>query len=232
MNSSPPEPSTRCAAVGRFLLRALFVLAAAFLALGAGSWFAARYIVAPGQGLTGPFEVLAYGALSALGAGVLAVAGSSLLRGRVLAVTSLIVAAGAAALLGHTVYDVYQTRAAQRDPDSAYAGVPAFTATLEQIVVTDPYLRVKVEVDSSERRWVNTGPAPEHQVCRGTIRAQMLQDVSAALATAIQGAQAEIAACESSRLAAQRRFAWAFEDGSSSGEWRLSPAVSIGGCNT
>jgi hypothetical protein len=126
MNDS--APSTLRSAAGRFLLRALFVLATAFLAFGAGSWAAARYIVAPGEGLAGPVEVLAYGALTALVAGILAIGGSRYLRGRALLATSLAVSICAAALLAYIVYDVARMREARRDPDGAYAGIRPFTA--------------------------------------------------------------------------------------------------------
>lgn len=205
------------------LYRVLLTLSLGFFGLLAGTWLGGKYLVPAGQGMAGPVIALGYGVLAALIAAVLGLVLSFFLKGAVLKYSSLAGMGAALLLLGLGINRMAAAEEANKDPESEYAGVPPFVISWEQIVVTDPYLRVKVEVDSAKRRWVQTGPAPDHQVCRGVIRAKMLQDISAALTALSTAPATELEDCRASAGAAEQRLDWQYEH-ASGGRLELSPA--------
>lgn len=204
------------------LWRALLATSLAFWGLSLGTSLGAMFLVPPGQGLAGPVEALAYGLLAAVIAGAAALyVTRSWPDGRLK--TAALVASLSALLLGGYLYTSYlQRQDAARDPDSAYAGIPAFTISWEQVVVKDPYLRTKMDVNSLERSWVSVGPAPNNQVCRGTVRAAVLQKISASLEAVVAAPSDFLASCTETTEEAEQRISWDYSDGRSSGTLNVS----------
>ena len=215
MNQENPSGSKSSINWAGCALRAVLVLGTAFLGLVIGSNLAARFWVPKNQGLAGPFEVLFYGALFGLGAGALALALCFFLKGKALKITSLLVAISSLILLVIMGVLIQRNKQARLDPETAYAGIPEFSVSLEQLVIKDPYLRVKIEVDAKTRKWRSVGPAPENQNCRGGIRAKILSEIAAGLeaATSEKGQQT-MNSCRVMAVVPDQRLVWSLADGS------------------
>lgn len=209
----------------RWLAVAAIALACAFWGLAIGTSLAGLYLVPPRSGLVGPVVALAWGLLAALVAAVLGLVVA--LRLGPHALRWVAVAALGALLLGLALsaYRYQQVQQANRDPDSAYAGIAPFEASLDQLVIEDPYLRVKMEIDTAERRLTSTGPGPDHRVCTGIVRAQRLRDLAEALA-ALDAPEGRAArrACEDAAGEPHRRLLWQFDDSAARGSLDLAPA--------
>ncbi|MEM8575738.1 MAG: hypothetical protein AAGF48_14060 [Pseudomonadota bacterium] len=193
----------------RVPLGIVLILSAMFVALSGGSWVAGRYIVTS-TGFAASAEVLLAGIVAAIFGGAICM--MLVLR---LSLNALVIATAAAlpvalTLLVVMVLRIQSVEEAQRDPEKAYEGVATFTASVEQIVVTDPYLRVRMDVDSNARQWVSTGPAPDHQVCKGTVRANQLQRISQTLVTLAQMEASALAASTADDGNATKRLTWSF----------------------
>lgn len=142
------------------LYRLLIVLGAICWAGILGTALGGKYLISPGQGLAGPVEALGYGVLAALVSAIIAVILTKSWPTSGLRRVSVLVF-GSAMLLVVYIYSVYAAKEKSRqDPDSAYVEVSAFTASWEQQLTQDPYLRTRMEVDATERSWVSRGPAP------------------------------------------------------------------------
>ncbi|MEO0680674.1 MAG: hypothetical protein AAF192_09690 [Pseudomonadota bacterium] len=121
-----------------------------------------------------------------LGAGLGSVAGgliawraSEIWRRRLLRI------GGPAALIvaGIGGWAAWEMRQASRDPESAYAGLPVFSAALTRGAAADPVLARFVEVDAAARIW-RTG-LPDGRVCEGRLRASVQARLGEALAAAL-----------------------------------------------
>lgn len=204
MNERTPGP----AGCGPTIFRVALVIGASFLGLAAGTYIGGHYLMAKGQGLAGPAIALGYGVGGAVIAGVLALLAAVFLKGSALKLAGVAALVCALALTLFLVTKVAGNRAPENEADGDYAGIPPFRVVLEQTVITDPYLRVKIEVDAARRRWSTTGPGPQHQVCRGTIRAGGLRDVAAALDRLQEITPADQAACQADSGNATQRLVW------------------------
>ena len=206
------------------LWRLLLMISLAFWGLSLGTSLGGMFLVPPGQGLAGPVEALGYGLLTAV---IVAAAALYLTRSwpdRRLRIAAL-GASLSALILGSYLYTSYlQRREAARDPDSAYAGIPTFTISWEQVVVKDPYLRTKMDVNSAKRRWVSVGPAPDNQVCQGTVRAAVLQKISASLEAIVASPSEFLAPCTETTAEVEQRISWDYSDGRSSGTLDVTPS--------
>lgn len=191
------------------LLGILLILSGMFVALSASSWIAARYFV-KSTGFVASAEVLLAGIIAAVLVGVICLIQMFRLSFNSLVIATFITMPAAAALLVAMVLRVQSIEEARRDPEEAYQGVSAFTVRVEQIVVTDPYLRVRMDVDSNARGWVSTGPAPEHQVCKGTVRADQLQRISKTLVALARVEASALAAGTSDQEKATTQLIWSF----------------------
>ena len=204
------------------LWRSLLAISLAFWGLSLGTSIGGTFLVPPGQGLAAPVEALAYGLLVAVIAAVAALYVTRSWSDGALKKVAL-GASLSVLLLGGYLYASYSQRQdAARDPDSAYAGIPEFTVSWEQLVVQDPYLRTKMDVDSVEHSWKSVGPAPDNQVCRGTVRAAALQKISAALEAFVSVSSDILAPCTGTVDQAEQEISWDYLDGRSTGTLGIS----------
>lgn len=190
------------------LWRALLVISlmgAGFLGGGfvGGTWF-----VAKGSGLAGGAMVLGYAVL-----GVIVFAGIGLVAAKQLSSDTLpraamVVFALVAAL---TAWLVISNRPAG-EPDSAFAPAGIFSAAMDRLDLSDPYLFTKVEIDSRARTFVQTGPAPDHVIYYADMKARNLVDIRNALNNVIAMTEAEFADCKAAQGPAIKRLSWDIED--------------------
>lgn len=151
------------------LFRILLVLGLVFIGLAAGTYLGGHFLVPAGSGLAGGPMALGYGLLGALITGILGIVPAVRLSGKKLARVALLVGTVAVFLLAGLTARFRQVQRARMDPDSAYQGLAGFSVSLEQIVIVDPYLSTRTELDSQRRRWATTLPDGRH--CRGTLSA-------------------------------------------------------------
>jgi len=202
------EPTPGRAGCGPTLFRVALVIGTSFIGLAAGTYIGGHYLMEKGQGLAGPAIALGYGVAGAVIAGGLALLAAFLLKGTALKLAGGAALAGALALTLFLFLRVAGDQDSEKSSEADYAGIPPFTCVLEQTVVTDPYLRVKIEVDAARRRWATTGPGPQHQVCRGAVHAKGLKEVAAALTMLQNMAPADLAACQAETGQATQRLVW------------------------
>ena len=101
---------------------------------------------------------------------------------------------------------------ANREPDSAFAPAGQFTATMERLDTSDPYLFVKMEIDSKKRTWTQTGPPPDNEVFYAKMQAATLVEIRQAL-DKVAAMDADILAdCHSDQGRADRRLRWQLMD--------------------
>lgn len=202
--------------------RLLLAASMALWGLSLGTSLGGQFLVPQGQGLAGPVEALAYGLLAAALAAGAAVFATWAWSPLALKRLSLGVSISALLLLGY-LYTAYLNRQnAALDPDSAYAGIPEFTVSWEQVIVQDPYLRTKMDVNSVGRSWVSAGPAPKTQLCRGIVRAAQLQKISTALEKFVAAPSDFLAPCTATLDQAEQKLSWDYLDGRSTGSLEIS----------
>lgn len=193
------------------LCRILLVICPGLLGLVAGTWLGGHYLVPKGSGLAGGPMALGYGlggaALLAClgGAAAYSLEGASLRRG------AMACALAAAATLGALGLRMMAKDAAQREPDAAFAPAGRFTATMERLDQSDPYLFVKMEVDSQRRTWTQVGPAPKSQTCSSTMKAAHLVEIRKALDGLAAARDKATAACGATSGPALKRLRWSLE---------------------
>lgn len=206
------------------LLRALLVPALAILGLVAGL-FAGMWAVPKDTGLAGGAIVVGYGAVGlalALIAGILMAVLAAPAALRLSALIAVPLAVAAAIAIGILIW---LNGRPPGDPESAYAGLPSYRVTLEQITITDPYLATRVEIDTGERTWRTQ--LPDSRVCTGVLRAEVQKFVADALGRFV--AQSDRIRAECGGEPATQRLAWRFEprDGQpADGEFSFSQACS------
>jgi hypothetical protein len=146
---------------------------------------------------------------------VFAIAGAVVafrLQGKRLRNTALVI--GAPVLVLYVVLGaIALTRvAAEREPDAAFAPAGEFTVTMERVDTSDPYLFVRMQVDSKTRTWTQTGPAPEHKVCSAKIKAENLIEVRNALDGLLAISGERLADCRNADLPVVKRLHWNLVD--------------------
>lgn len=204
--------------------RVLLLVGLAFFGLVAGTWIGGRFFVSEGAGLAGGAIALGYGVI---GSGMTAAVGIALgfwLRGRRLRHIALAVFAPSLALFIALVVLAYLGERASQDPAEAYAPAGRFTATMERLDRSDPYLFTKMAVDAHDRRWTMTGPPPDYQVCTGRVRAQYLVAMRVALDRLAQMSAEDVRACREAPGAAVKKLNWALLDVDTAGELDIPAA--------
>ncbi len=190
------------------LWRSLLIISSGLAGLYLGSWAGAAYLVPKDAGLAGGAIVLMY---AVAGFAVFAVAGAVAafrLGGQNLRNAALII--GIPVLLFYLVLTAigFMKSAAEREPDAAFAPAGKFTVTMERVDLSDPYLFLKMEVDSESRTWTQTGPAPEHKVCSAEIRSKELIEIRNALDALLGLSAEELADCKSAEEPVIKRLHW------------------------
>lgn len=196
-----------------FLWRSLLIICSVLAGAYVGGWVGATYFVPKGSGLAGGAMVLGYVVLGALG---FAIAGATVafrLQGKRLRSAALSV--GVPVLIFYLILTVIALTkaAAELEPDTAFAAAGEFSVTMERVDTSDPYLFVRMDVDSRARTWTQTGPAPEHKVCSAKIKAKHLIEVRDALDNLLLSSVEKLADCSSSDLPVVKRLHWDIIDG-------------------
>jgi hypothetical protein len=196
-----------------FLWRSLLIISFGLVGMYLGSWVGATFFVPKSAGLAGGAMVLMY---LILGFVVCAIAGAVVafrLHGRALRKAALIT--GCSVLLFYLVLAVIALTngAAGREPDAAFAPAGNFAVTMERVDTSDPYLFVKMHVDSKTRTWAQTGPAPEHKICSAKIMAKNLVEIRGALDTLLALGAEKLADCKSADQPVVKRLHWDLIDG-------------------
>lgn len=191
-----------------FLWRSLLIISLGLAGAYLGLWAGATYFVPKSSGLAGGAMVLGYAVSGFVGFAFVAALLAFRLQGKVLRNTSLIV--GGPVLFLYFILTVLalSRAAAEREPDSAFAAAGKFTVTLERVDTSDPYLFVKMEVDSRDRTWRQTGPAPENRVCSATIKAKHLIELREALDALLALSPEKQANCNPEGKPIVKRLGW------------------------
>ncbi|NOZ10697.1 MAG: hypothetical protein GXP09_06655 [Gammaproteobacteria bacterium] len=195
------------------LWRSLLIISCGMAGMYLGLWAGATYFVPKGAGLAGGTMVLGYGVLGAVG---FVLAGTMIafrLQGKKLRNTTLLISGPVLLFYLVLVVIALARTAAEREPDTAFAPAGRFTVTMERLDTSDPYLFVKMHVDSRTRTWEQTGPAPEHQVCSAKIKAENLINIRDALDAMIALSAEKLADCNSAEQPASKRLRWNIMDG-------------------
>ncbi len=199
-----------------FLWLFLLVLSLSPVDAYAGFFFGGTYWVPKGAGLAGGAMVLGYAGLGLLSGIIVGVVVVIKLKGQSLRRAALALAIPV--LGGYLILAVHAVskRMANIEPDEAFVAAGRFTAVMERLDTSDPYLFVKMEIDSDQRTWTQTGPAPDHNVYYATMKADTLVNIRVGLdAVAALGAD-EFADCEKTSGEAIKRLRWDFQDVSNS----------------
>ncbi len=199
-------PDSSQSSSNRIIFSILLVLGFTFLGLYAGGGLSGMLVEK--QNLDGMLDALGYilgGAVIGFGISLILsfkLNGKSLRR---LSIVSFLIAA----VISVFVYlNFAKAQQARLDPESEYENIAAYSVSLEQIVIKDPYLRVKMEVDSPKRQWISTGPAPDHQKCQGTIRAKQMAQIAKALETLAENGETEIETCRAGNSKTEQLLKW------------------------
>jgi len=172
-------------------------------------WITAQ-VLPSGRGLAGGAEVLFAALVGACVCGGSGLTAALLMKGRpfqIFCLTSLLLGLAVGAVL---FWRLASMRAAEVEPDEAYADIPAVVVSVETLVVRDPYLRVELEIDAGRKRFTSTGPGPTHQICRGRVASAQLREVVAA----VSALEAMVEpACDAAN--AEKRIVWRYRDGRS-----------------
>ncbi len=196
-----------------FLWRSLLIVSTGLLGAYLGFWAGAAFFVPRNSGLAGGAMVLMYGILGFAGFAIAGAVAAFRLQQKNLARAALII--GCPVLLFYLALTVIalMKAAAEREPDTAFEPAGTFSVTMERINSSDPYLFVKMHVDSKARTWEQTGPAPENKVCSAGIKANNLIDVRRALDALRALNTQDLADCTRADHGATKRLHWDVAEG-------------------
>ena len=197
----------------KFLWRSLLIICFGLIGAYLVAWVGATFFVPRNSGLAGGAMVLGYVALGLFGFAIAGAVIAFRLQGKILRNTALIV--GVPVLLFYSILTAMALAkaAAEMEPDSAFVPAGVFTVTMERLDTSDPYLFVRMHVDSRTRTWAQTGPAPEHRICTAKIQSKNLIDIREALETLLLIGNEKLADCNSADTPAEKRLRWKLVDG-------------------
>ncbi len=189
------------------------VLSLGMLATGfaVGANVGARFFVTRADGLAGGVMVLWYGVLGAIFLLVISIILGLKLKGKALSVTALVFTLLSVVYYGMAAFKARESFQAEAGSASEYNAIPGFTATMYRLDLSDPFLFVKMEVDSRKRKWIQTGPAPKNQVFTSTIRAKTLVEMRAALEEMALLGQEAFADCRNTPGPFTKGLSWNLE---------------------
>lgn len=201
--------------MAKILWRGLLILCLGLAGAWLGAWSGATYFVAKNSGLAGGAMVLGYVALGFVGFAITGAVIGLRLHGQKLRNTALVI--GVPVLTFYLILTVmaFIKAAAEREPDSAFAPAGEFTVTMERLDTSDPYLFVRMHVDSKSRTWTQTGPAPEHKVCSAKINSKNLIEIREALDQLLVISADKLADCDTENLRPVKQLRWNLMDGRS-----------------
>ena len=196
--------------------RVLIMVSLVLIGLAAGTWIGGQFFVPKGSGLAGAPMALGYGVL---GAFILLVVGILIfvkLKGTALRNVSLTITSLMVLIFGTLTLRVVLEERSEREPDSAFEAAGQFTAIMERLDKSDPYLFVKLQVDTQSRSWKQTGPTPQNQVCTAKINATSLTDIRVALDELSQMSIGDFEACRNAPGPAIKTISWDLWDAQTS----------------
>jgi len=181
-----------------------------------GVWAGAAYLVPKGAGLAGGPMVLMYGIIGFVGFGIAGAIITFRMQAKRLRNSALII--GILVLLLYLILAAiaFKKAVSEREPDSAFVPAGEFIITMERVDRSDPYLFVKMHVDSNTRTWAQTGPAPEHKICSARLKANNLVEIRKALDKLLALSHEKLADCDSADQPVVKRLHWNLIDAQSS----------------
>jgi len=176
-----------------------------------GAWTGALFFVTKADGIVGGVMVLWYGLLGAIILLVISIVLGLKLKGKTLFVTALVFALLAAGIFGAAAYMSWKRLQADLGQASEYDAILDFTASMDRLDMSDPYLFVKMEIDSRKRKWIQTGPAPKNDVFEASIRAKKLAEIREGLEDLARLSQDEFDACRNTPGPFTKQLSWHLE---------------------
>lgn len=196
-----------------FLWRSLLIISFGMIGMYVGAWAGATFFVPKSAGLAGGAMVLGYALMGLVG---FAIAGAVIAfrqQGNQLRSTALIVGVPVLLFYLGLAVNALMNAAADREPDEAFEPAGRFTITMERVDTSDPYLFVRMHVDSNARTWEQTGPAPDNQVCYATSKAKNLIEIRDALESLLTVSDIKLADCNQADQPEIKRLQWDLIDG-------------------
>jgi len=190
----------------KIIFRILLVIGLFSIGMTISSYLAGQFLIPKNSGLTGGPMVLFYGLIGAIIFSFLGFILCLKLSVKKLAIFSIFTIVIAALLFSILAMKFYQIQQDRQDPDSAYANLAPFTLSLAQIVIIDPNLTTRIELNSTNRSWAHT--LPDGRVCKGTIRATNQRRITEALEILSQLDQQSLSVCKASSEQAQQLLTW------------------------
>lgn len=187
-----------------------------------GAWIGAHFFVSKADGMAGGVMVLWYGVLGSITLLIVGIVWGNKLKGRsrpILAVSSILIAI---ALYGNAIFKGQSNFKGQVGSELAYAEAGSFTASMERLDLSDPFLFVRMDIDSRSRKWIQTGPAPKHDTYTATIRAEQLVELREALNDVARMPTDVLNDCMGMHGVASKRLSWHIFDGKSKLDERRS----------
>jgi len=192
--------------------RVLLIISLLLIGLAAGTWIGGAFFVPKGSGLAGAPMALGYGVVGAiilLGIGIFLV---MKLKAKTLRNVSITSTALMVLIFGTITLRKVIEKWSEREPDSAFEAAGKFTATMERLDKSDPYLFVKMQIDTQSRSWQQTGPSPQNQICTGQMNSSSLINIRMALNGLSQMSAEDFTACKNATGPAIKRISWELMD--------------------
>lgn len=190
----------------KIFLRLIFTISAAFIGLIIMLNVGGRFFVSKSDGLAGVGMVLGYGLLGAVVSLIVALIVSLKLSDKKLRNVTICVGTVALILLGLTLNNFQKMKNARLDPESAYAGLPAFTVTIQQTKIIDPVLSTRYTINTIDRKWTST--LPDGRICRGTLSAKAHKAISQPLLKLSEDGGAAIKSCREISQNSEKELNW------------------------
>jgi hypothetical protein len=188
--------------------RIILVLSMTLVGLALGAWIGAQFFVSKSDGLAGGVMVLWYGVLGAIALLVISIILGGKFQGNLLSTAAIIFALLAVAIYGIVVFKEQAKFLDEAGSDKVYDAAGKYTASMERLDTSDPYLFVKMEIDSRTRKWIQTGPAPKNEIFTATLRAKQLVEIREALNDVAHMPAEVLNNCNSNQGMATKRLRW------------------------
>lgn len=188
--------------------RIVLVLSFILLGLIMGAWIGSQFFVTKSDGLVGGVIVLWYGVLGAIILLVISIILIRKLQGRSLSLTAIIFALIVISVYGIFTYKQQAEFQNELGSQDDYEAAGKFTVTMERLDLSDPFLFVKMEIDSRSRKWIQTGPAPKNEVFSASLPAKQLLTLREALNIMARLPADVLNNCNSDQGVATKRLTW------------------------
>jgi hypothetical protein len=188
----------------RFILAINFTL----LGLAIGAWTGAQFFVTKSDGLAGGVMVLWYGALGAIILLIISIILMQKLQEKLLSVTAIVFSLLVMSIYGTLAFKKQAKFLEERGSNDVYLAAGRFTVSMERLDLRDPFLFIKMEIDSRTRKWIQIGPPPRNENFTATLRAKQLLELRKALNDLALLPAKVLSDCNSNQGAAAKRLSW------------------------